>query len=186
MHADFRPHVVDEKCTACGRCVRWCPVEAIRVDGGVAVIDDDPCYGCGECVAACPEAAIAVQWDGSAEDLQEKMVEHAAGALAGKDGKVVYVTLITRVTPDCDCWHFSDAPVVADIGVVASDDMVAVDQAAYDLVVQAEGLTGTRGEGMGPGVDKLARTSGIDGTRALAYAEEMGLGTCSYELRVLE
>ena len=186
MHADFRPEVTAQKCTACARCVKWCPVDAIEIVERVAVVDFETCYGCGECVAACPEGAIATQWSSGPEDLQEKMVEHAAGALAGKDGKVVHVSFVTRVTPDCDCWHFSDAPVVPDIGVVASDDMVAVDQAAYDLVTNAAGLPGTRGEGMGAGVDKFRGISGIDGTHALRYAESLGLGTREYDLRTLE
>ena len=61
MHADFKPEVRAEKCTACGRCVQWCPVEAITIGPDrVAVVDYEICYGCGECVAACPYGAIAI------------------------------------------------------------------------------------------------------------------------------
>lgn len=186
MHADFRPEVDCEKCTACGRCVTWCPVEAIRIEDGCAVVDRELCYGCGECVATCPFGAIATQWDGGPEDLQEKMVEHAAAVLRDKADKTVCVNFVMRVSPDCDCWHFSDAPVVPDIGVLASSDPVAADQAALDLVTEAYGLAGSRGEGMGPGEDKFARITGVDGTVALAYAERMGLGTRDYDLRVVE
>jgi uncharacterized Fe-S center protein len=186
MHADFRPEVTAEECTACGRCVTWCPVDAIELVDGVATIDMATCYGCGECVATCAYGAIATQWSSRPEDLQEKMVEHAAGALDGKDGKTLYVSFLTRITPDCDCWHFSDAPVVPDIGVLASDDPVAIDQAAYDLVTKAEGLPGTLGEGMGAGVDTFREITGIDGTIAIRYAEEMGLGSRDYRLETLE
>jgi uncharacterized Fe-S center protein len=185
MHADFRPEVSSEKCTACGRCVTWCPVDAIEVVDRVAVVDMETCYGCGECVATCPDGAIATQWSSGPEDLQEKMVEHAAGALAGKQDKVVCVSFVTRVSPDCDCWHFSDAPIIPDIGVLASTDPVAIDQAAYDLVTQADGLPGTRGEGMGPGVDTFREVTGVDGTIAIRYAQEMGLGTREYDLRTM-
>lgn len=187
MHADFKPEVTEATCTACGRCVRRCPVSAISLKpDSFAVIDYEVCYGCGECVAACPYGAIASQWKTDANKLQEKIVEHVAGALAEKDGKVVYLSFVTAVSPDCDCWSFSDAPIVPDLGVLASTDIVAIEQAAYDLVTQAIGLTGSLGEGHGAGVDKFTAITGVDGTRAIAYAEEMGLGTRDYELVVVE
>jgi len=187
MHADFKPEVTEAMCTACGRCVRWCPVSAISLaPDRFAVIDYEVCYGCGECVAACPYGAIASQWKTDANMLQEKIVEHVAGALADKDGKVVYLSFVTAVSPDCDCWSFTDAPIVPDLGVLASTDIVAIEQASYDLVTQAVGLTGSLGEGHGAGVDKFAAITGVDGTRAIAYAEELGLGTRDYELVVVE
>jgi uncharacterized protein len=187
MHADFKPEVSAEKCTACNRCVKACPVAAITIGPDrFAVVDFDVCYGCGECVARCSYGAIATQWKTSPDALQEKIVEHVAGAIAEKEGKVVYLSFVTNVSPDCDCWSFSDAPVVADIGVLASNDPVAIDQAAYDLVVAAHGLPGGRGEGLGSGSDKFAEITGVDGTIAMAYAEEMGLGTRAYRLLTLD
>lgn len=183
MHADFRPEVSAELCTGCNRCVAWCPVGAIAIGPDrVARVDYEVCYGCGECVAGCPHGGIATQWKTDATAIQEKIVEHTVGALAGKDGKVLYLSFITNVSPDCDCWGFSDAPVIADIGVLASADIVAIEQAAYDLVQQAVGLPGSRGEGSHAGHDTFEAIHGIDGTRAIAYAEEMGLGSREYEL----
>jgi hypothetical protein len=187
MHSDLKPEVMAEKCTACARCVRSCPVSAISMGPDrVAVIDYELCYGCGECVAACPYGAIAVQWKTEPEAIQEKIVEHVAGAVSDKDGKVVYLSFVTNVSPDCDCWNFSDAPVVADIGVLASTDIVAIDQAAYDLISGATGLPGSRAEGMVAGDDKFTAITGIDGTIAMRYAESVGLGTRDYDLRVVE
>ncbi len=88
MHADFEPHPSAEKCTACGRCVQWCPVDAMTIGpDNVAVVDYELCYGCGECVAACPYGAIAISWKTDAASIQEKIVEHVAGAVACKDGQ---------------------------------------------------------------------------------------------------
>ncbi len=101
----------------------------------VATVDYETCYGCGECVAACPYGAIAIEWKTEPEAIQEKIAEHVAGAVSGKEEKVVYLSFVKDISPDCDCWHFSDASVVPDIGVLASTDPVAIDQAAYDLVV---------------------------------------------------
>jgi hypothetical protein len=183
MHADFTPHPSAEKCTSCTRCTNWCPVGAITIGPDrVATIDYEICYGCGECVAACPHGAIAIEWKTEPASIQEKIVEHVAGALADKAGKTIYLSFVTNVSPDCDCWAFSDASIVSDIGVLASTDIVAIDQAAYDLVNAASGLPGTRGEGMGAGDDKFQAITGIDGTLGIAYAEERGLGTRRYEL----
>lgn len=187
MHADFRPEVTASTCTACKRCVQWCPVGAITIGPDrVAVVDYEVCYGCGECVAACPYGAIATQWKTDANMLQEKIAEHAAGALAGKAGKVLYVSFLTAISPDCDCWNFSDAPIVADIGVLVSADIVAIDQAAYDLVNAAAGLPGSRGDGLAEGADKFLSVSGVDGTHVMKHAEALGLGSCTYELRIVE
>lgn len=187
MHSDLKPEVTGEKCTACGRCVKWCPVNAIAITPDrIARIDYELCYGCGECVAACPEGAIGIQWKTEPDAIQEKIVEHVAGAVAGKEGKVIYLSFITNVSPDCDCWHFSDASIVPDIGVLASTDIVAIDQASYDLVKQSRGLSGSRGEGMAEGSDKFQAITGIDGTLAMDYAEKHGLGSRAYELRTME
>jgi len=183
MHSDFRPEVTAANCTACKRCVQWCPVDAITIGPDrVAVVDYEVCYGCGECVASCAFNAIATQWKTTPEAIQEKIAEHTAGALAGKEGKVVYLSFLTNISPDCDCWNFSDASVVPDIGVLASTDPIAIDQAAYDMVRAATGLPGSRGEGMAPGDDKFQRITGIDGTIAMVHGERLGLGTREYEI----
>jgi uncharacterized protein len=187
MHADFRPDVVADTCTACGRCRQRCPVGAIAIGPDrVAVVDFETCYGCGECVAACSFGAIAVQWKTTPQAIQEKIVEHVKGAVAGKEGKVVYLSFVNAVSPDCDCWNFSDAPIVGDIGVLASTDIVAIDQAAYDLVTAAVGVPGSRGEGLAAGEDKFTAVTGVDGTAAIGYAQDMGLGTKDYELITVE
>ena len=152
MHADFSPEVTDGEVhrlqplrAVVPRAARSCSRTARRV------IDYETCYGCGECVASCPHGAIGVQCQTDATKLQEKIVEHCAGALAGKEGKVVYLSFLTNMSPDCDCWNFSDAAVVADLGVLASTDPVAIDQAAVDLVNQAAGLAGLARRGAGAG-----------------------------------
>lgn len=187
MHSDLKPAPSAELCNACGRCVRSCPVEAIAIGPDrVATMDYELCYGCGECVAACPYGAIAIQWKTEPAAIQEKIVEHAAGAMSGKEGKTIFLSFVLSVSPDCDCWGFSDAAVVHDIGVLASTDIVAIDQAAFDLVKAAAGLPGTRGEGIAEGEDKFAAITGVDGTIGLAYAEQLGLGTRDYELHTVE
>ena len=69
--------------------------------------------------------------------------------------------------------------------MLASTDIVAIDRAAYDLVTQAVGLPGSRGEGMDAGHDKFTAVTGVDGTLAIEYAKKMGLGTTDYDLIVV-
>jgi hypothetical protein len=112
------------------------------------------------------------------------MVEHAYGAVAKKKDKTVYLNVLTRVAPACDCNPFSDTPIVPDIGLLASDDPVAIDQASADLVNGAEGnRSSALPRHWGPGEDKFrALYPEVDWTIQLAYGEEIGLGKRSYEL----
>lgn len=175
MHSDIKPEVNAERCTACAQCIRWCPAGAISLvgegEGRKASIDHELCIGCGECTVMCFEGAIAARLVTDLDVAQRKIVEYTMGALKGKEEKSVFFNFLLRVTPACDCWDFSDAPVVEDIGILASRDIVAVDQASMDLVNEQAGRD-VFGE-MFPQVKWQDQ---------LAYAEEMGLGSREYEL----
>lgn len=183
MHSDVLPSVNPEKCTGCERCSQWCPAQAIGVRGRVSVVDENKCIGCGECTVTCPVHAISINWKTEPGAAQEKIVEYVEGALKNKNGKYGFISFITNVSPDCDCYGWSDAPLVRDIGILASRDPVAIDQACVDLVNQAAVLPGSRLEGKAGAADKFrALHPEIDWSRQLAYAEEIGLGTRQYEL----
>jgi len=62
------------------------------------------------------------------------------GVLKGKEDRALFVNFITDVSPACDCPPFNDAPIVRNIGVVASTDPVAIDQASVDLVNRERAL----------------------------------------------
>lgn len=186
MHSDVKPRVTFDKCTKCQRCLQWCPVSCITMSeahNNKAYIHKNQCIGCGECVAACAYGAIAINWETEPAALQEKMVEHAAGVLRSKKDKMMYLSFLTNITPECDCWSFSDAPIVPDIGLLASRDMVAIDQAAYDLITDALGNAHSRGDGLEAGQDKFKAIHGIDGSIVMSYGEEFGLGTRNYALK---
>jgi len=189
MHADVKPQIEEEKCEACGECVEICPADAVELYEGVARFDHALCIGCAECIAVCDPGALRFLWNERADLIQEKMVEVAEGVLAQKVGKVAFYNFVVEVTPDCDCFPWSDNPIVNNVGVLASTDPVAVDQASADLINAARGLPGSRlpDEGHPRGADKFrALYPEIDWSRQLAYAEERGLGTRGYELVEVE
>lgn len=184
QHSNVAPVVDQSNCTGCGTCYKWCPAGAIIVEGKKASIDAKICIGCGKCIIVCPEKTIHIQWDETTTRLQEKMAEYAFGALKGKEGRAVFINFITQVSPSCDCYGHTDAPIVPDIGILASDDPVAIDQASADLVNRQEGFRDTAlASGHEPGGDKFRGVHPeVDWEVQLVHAEKMGLGSREYEL----
>jgi len=182
MHTDVLPVIRTEKCQGCGKCLSWCPGKAITLTERKASINASTCLGCGECTVTCPYRAIAISWKTSPEALQEKMVEYAFGAQKDKKGKIGFINFVIGVTPDCDCLSWSDAPIVNDVGILASQDPVALDQACFDLLNRQIGLPNTRLDNCLKATDKFQAIHQIDGTNQLAYAEQIGMGSRTYQL----
>ena len=187
QHCTIRPRVDEKVCTACGRCINVCLPEAIRLEEKTALIDSLMCTGCGECIAACPVGAIKIKWDATSKDLQERMVEYLYAVVKDKGAKMGYLNFLTQITPGCDCMPFSDAPIVPDIGILASQDPIAIDQASIDLVNQSEGSQNTAlRKNLRSGEDKVrAVYDEIDWEVQLRYGEQLGLGTRAYRLVTL-
>jgi uncharacterized Fe-S center protein len=193
QHSSISPRVKGKACTGCETCLSWCAQEAISMlspkpgveaQRGNAFIDPKKCIGCGECILSCPSGAIEIQWNESIPIFQKKMVEHAYGAAQKKKGKALYLNFLTQISPACDCYGYSDAPIVNDIGILSSADPVAIDQASVDLVNREAGSkTSKLKKNWNPGEDKFrAIYPEVDWSIQLAYAEEIGMGTRKYEL----
>jgi hypothetical protein len=179
------PLVVPEKCRGCGTCVEVCPAGALALVEEKARIDPGRCIGCGECMTVCLQAAVDFDWLVEIPPFVERVVEYACGALEGKRERTGFFNFLLDITPDCDCVPWSDAPLVPDIGILASRDPVAIDAASLDLVNRQAGLAGSLLHAHHrPGEDKFTGT--WDHTRGdlqLSYAEECGLGTRDYRIR---
>jgi uncharacterized Fe-S center protein len=183
QHSSLSPGI-GETCIGCGECQEHCSQNAISMVADNAQIDSDACIGCGECILICPNEAIEVQWNQSIPVFLENMVEYTMGVLANKRKKAFFINFITDVSPACDCYPANDAPIVRNIGVVASTDPVAIDQASVDLVNAEPALAGsgltTNTE---PGQDKFRGIyPNVDWQIQLDYAQTVGLGSRDYEL----
>ncbi len=182
QHSTTRPYV-RASCIACGICSPWCPVGAISVREQ-AVIDDKTCIGCAECVVVCPAGAIGIRWDETADIFQMKMVEYVKAIASVRRGRIGYINFITDVHPLCDCYGTKKHAIVRDVGVVASLDPVAIDQASYDLVNEAPVAPGAElSDVYRRGSDKFRDLHpDVDPTVQLRYGEELGIGSRDYEL----
>ena len=198
MHTEGTPRVSRKRCVGCGTCVRNCAHEGIKVEDGLAVIQEDKCKGCGRCIAVCPKGALHNKFDIAKDVLNYKMAEYSWAVL--HDRPSFHITLVQDVSPDCDCEGHNDLPIVPDVGMFAGFDPIALDQACVDAVnrqpIVEESLLGeiARGEKEEEGFKKIMLESG-DGLdyfkmghpithwqSCLEYGEKIGLGTRNYEI----
>jgi len=187
LHSTSAPQIVAENCTGCRVCVKNCAHEAITVgEDHVAVIDYETCVGCGQCIAVCQYESAQAVWQSSSERSNCKIAEYTFAVLRDKPN--FHINFIMNVSPDCDCWGFNDYPLVPDIGIAASFDPVALDQACVDMVIQAPLLAGSRvynnhSHDQFCGKDKFAMTHpNVHWETGLDHAEKIGLGKRKYEL----
>jgi uncharacterized protein len=179
-----RPLTIEGRCIGCGKCVKVCPESAITLKRKKSRIERSKCIGCFECMTICPEHAIDIDWVTEIPKFVERLVEYAYGAVQGKKNRMGYMNFLTHITPDCDCVPWSDAPVVPDIGILASKDPVAIDAASFNLVNSQQGLPGSMlSHNHRKGADKFkGLRAGTDAWRQVKYGEEIGLGSSDYEL----
>ncbi len=189
MHSSSIPFIETENCTGCSLCVKSCRHTAVTLDANrKAVIDKLVCVGCGQCIAVCQFDAAQPDWSSSPDELCYKIAEYTQAVI--KDKSHFHINFIIDVSPDCDCWGYSDVPIVPNIGILASFDPVALDQASVDLVNKAPIMKGSRlAEKVGEHQcehcedDRFHTTHPhTDWKYTLRHAEEIGIGTRSYEL----
>ncbi len=166
QHSNSTPEIKQSVCTKCQTCVNNCPEDAITMED-YPVIDKDKCIGCAACIAVCPVGAVKVPWGGGAvEEFKERLAEYAYAAQ--KDKRNIYITFAFNLTSKCDCAGEKMKPIARDIGVFASTDPVALDQACMDLT------------------DQLEKREVFEGRQAIEYGESIGLGSTDYELIEVE
>jgi len=169
MHAGTTPTIDQHACKKCGACITACPEEAISLVEGEIKIDIKRCVGCGQCVAVCNYAGVNIPWGQSPQTVQERLAEYASGA--SKDKRIFCINFVNHITPNCDCMGTVEEPIAEDVGILASTDPVAIDQASLDLMDKAAERN----------VFKALRPD-IDHTVQIAHAAKLGVGSREYEL----
>jgi len=183
QHSEYLPKVKEDLCNLCGMCIENCGYNAIKKGKNSIYFIAEKCVGCGECISVCKYGAISPKYPNEGKKLQEKMVEYVMGITSQKKEKIIYLNFLIDISPGCDCCSFSNAPVVPDLGVLLSDDPVAVDKASVDLINDApySPLWST--------IDKLndqdkfrAIYQDIDWNWQLNYGQQMGIGNKEYKI----
>lgn len=171
QHSAMKPEVLSETCRYCQKCLKWCPQEAIIEQEGKAFIQIEKCIGCGECLAMCRFDSIKYDWNAESGYMQKSIAEHAYGVVKDKKGKSFFINVLVDMTKDCDCFSVKQEKMIPDLGILASEDPVAVDMATVDLTKQAHGES----------IGEMAYRH-HDAMVQVRHAAEIGLGSLNYEL----
>lgn len=114
------------------------------------------------------------QWDIDKEEFMERMTESAKAVADHFGEKITYINVLRNMSVSCDCEGCAAAPVVTpNVGIVASRDLLAVDQASVDLIYAMEEADHH---------DLVERMETRHGHRQLSYMKELGMGNDRYEL----
>lgn len=116
-------------------------------------------------------SSLTNPWGGDQDAFLESMAEAGKSVSDYLGDQIVYINVINRLSVDCDCDGNPAEPDMHDIGILASTDPVALDQACIDLVYGAE-----------DGQSLVNRIESRNGLHTLEHAQQIGLGSRSYEL----
>jgi len=194
IHALMSGHFAwqGELCTHCEQCISGCPTGAIRFNENDEItINEHHCRFCMHCTRSCPAGALTM------DHPEDKFALFQAGMAAVvretlatfEPGRVFFITVLLNITPLCDCWGFSSPPIVPDVGIVAGDNIVAVEQASLDMI-KAEKLIlenvpdqfcplGTEGH-------LFQRIHGKDPYEQVRQCVAAGLGAADYAIETVE
>ncbi len=127
----------------------------------------------GKCLIHTGGRSHTSPWGGDQTAFTESMADagKSVSDYLGHGERIVYVSVLNNISIDCDCDGNSAEPDIHDIGILASTDPVAIDQAAIDLCFAAEGSESLQ-----------ARVERQNGLHTLEAAEQIGLGSRTYEL----
>lgn len=193
QHSSGKPYIDQELCRGCRKCQRECANDALVFDAArrKMTVNQENCVGCGRCLGACNFDAISFANDEANELLNRRMAEYAKAVVDGRP--CFHISLIVDVSPYCDCHGENDAPILPDLGMFASFDPLALDQACVDACLRAKPLAGSilsdnmRKADFVDHHDHFTNTTPESEWRTcLEHAEKIGLGTREYELIVVK
>ena len=189
QHSNGKPVIDGNLCRGCRRCMRECANGGLEFDeqNRKMTVNYENCVGCGRCIGACNFDAIHFAQDAACKELNCRMAEYTKAVVDGRPN--FHISLICDVSPTCDCHSGNDTPIIPDVGMFASFDPLALDQACVDACLRQTPLPGSQltDEMARPGFHD--RHDHFDNTNpnteyktCLEHAEKIGLGSREYEL----
>lgn len=175
-----------EICEFCNQCMEICPLNVITFEEDKLKWNSDECWRCGRCERVCQSAGLSLP--GDPERFMRSLAEAAKAVLGTfKPKKVVYINFLTEIQPECDCMPMADVPVIQDLGILVSDDIVSIEQASVDLLLKAPPLPQSAADerNIVPGDDVLYKLSARPYQLQIEELERLGLGERNYELHAI-
>ena len=189
QHSNGKPTIDPEVCRGCKRCMRECANQGLEFDETTKKmhVNAENCVGCGRCLGACNFDAIRFVNDAATKELNCRMVEYAKAVVDGRPN--FHISLIVDVSPYCDCHGENDAPILPNVGMLASIDPLALDQACADLCLKQQPLPNSVLSDNMKKADFCDHHDHFENTTVdseykscLEHGEEIGLGSREYEL----
>lgn len=128
----------------------------------------------GKCLIHTGGKSRTFPWGGKSSVFMDSMAEAGKSVVDALNGNVLFINVMNNLSVDCDCMALPSKPDVHDIGILASADPVALDQACVDLIYNSEGAASI-----------IRRIESLGGEDTLEHGEEIGLGNRSYKLVVI-
>ena len=189
QHCSGKPHIEESMCRGCRRCQKECANGGLVFDEATRKmhVNQDNCVGCGRCLGACNFDAIIFDNNNANTLLNCRMAEYAKAVVDGRPN--FHISLIVDVSPNCDCHGENDVPILPNIGMFASFDPLALDQACVDACMAAQPMPGSQlakhlaDPDFHDHHDHFTNsTPESEWKSCLDHAEKIGLGSRDYEL----
>ena len=189
QHSNGQPRINPDDCRGCRQCQKECANGGLEFDEAARKmrVNTKNCVGCGRCLGACNFDAISFGNSAALSELNCRMAEYTKAVVDGRPS--FHISLVVDVSPNCDCHCENDAPILPNLGMFASFDPLALDQACVDACLAAQPMPGSQL------ADNMAREDFVDHhdhfanstpesewRTCLEHAEKIGLGSRDYEL----
>lgn len=172
-----------DKCELCYQCSEICPLDAIQFKDDELVWEGDICWRCGRCERVCQAESLSLPGDD--ERFMRSLAEAAKAVMSTfEPQKIIFVNFLTEIQPECDCMPSADVPIIQDIGILISDDVLSVEQASIDMLRESPPLPRSLASDkkIADGEDVLMKLHDRPYLLQLEEAEKLRLGERKYEI----
>ena len=189
QHSSGKPSIEARDCRGCRLCQKACANNGLIFDEASRkmTVNLEGCVGCGRCLGACNFDAIRFIEDNANEMLNRRMAEYTKAVIDGRPH--FHISLVMDISPNCDCHCENDAPILPDVGMFASFDPLALDQACVDACLKNQPLPNSQlwdnlnRPGFADWGDPFTNSTPESEWRScLEHAQKIGVGTREYEL----